>query len=83
MNQENKSEVVVTTNELGECVAVTRQDEEGKILSVIWMKKGPSLKDAFFEGFTSVVTYNDSLVNSVDESWETYRSENKIKGGND
>ena len=29
-------EVVVTTNEAGECVAVTRQDEDGKILSVIW-----------------------------------------------
>lgn len=28
--------VVVTTDESGRCVAVTRQDEEGRILSVIW-----------------------------------------------
>lgn len=29
-------EVVVTTDESGRCVAVTRQDSEGRILSVIW-----------------------------------------------
>lgn len=29
-------EVVVTTNAAGDCVAVTRQDKDGKILSVIW-----------------------------------------------
>ena len=29
-------EVTVTTNEAGDCVAVTRQDKDGKILSVIW-----------------------------------------------
>lgn len=29
-------DVVVTTDESGKCVAVTRQDEDGKILSVIW-----------------------------------------------
>lgn len=28
--------VTVTTNEAGECVAVTRTDDEGRILSVIW-----------------------------------------------
>lgn len=33
---ETWSEVVVTTNIKGECVAVTRQDPEGRILSVIW-----------------------------------------------
>lgn len=32
-------EVVVTTNQQGQCVAVTRQDDEGKILSVIWQAK--------------------------------------------
>jgi hypothetical protein len=30
--------VVVTTNEAGECVSVTRQDSERRILSVIWRK---------------------------------------------
>jgi hypothetical protein len=29
-------EVVVTTNATGDCLAVTRQNEDGKILSVIW-----------------------------------------------
>ena len=32
-------EVVVTTNEDGECVLVSRQDEDHKILKVIWEKK--------------------------------------------
>ena len=34
-----KGEVVVTTDEAGECVLVSRQDEDGKILKVIWEKK--------------------------------------------
>src|SRR5690606_32778191 len=29
-------EVVVTTDQAGRCVAVTRQDAEGRILSTIW-----------------------------------------------
>lgn len=29
-------EVVVTTNKAGQCVCVSRQDEDGRILSVIW-----------------------------------------------
>jgi len=29
-------EVVVTTNKSGQCVAVTRQNEDGEVLSVIW-----------------------------------------------
>lgn len=32
-----------------------------------------SLKDAFFEGFTSVKTYNDTLLNSPEEAWENYK----------
>lgn len=36
-----EGEVVVTTDDHGQAVAVTRQDSEGKILSVIW--KQPSL----------------------------------------
>lgn len=36
-----QGEVVVTTDEDGRCVAVTRQDEEGRILSVIWEAKEP------------------------------------------
>lgn len=31
-----ETDVVVTTDESGSCVAVTRQDGEGRILSVIW-----------------------------------------------
>lgn len=34
--QAQRNEVVVTTNDKGECVAVTRQDNEGEIVSVIW-----------------------------------------------
>lgn len=34
-----EGEVVVTTNESGQCVAVTRQDSEGRILSSIWQLK--------------------------------------------
>lgn len=36
-------EVVVTTNESGEAVAVTRQDDEGQVLSVIWQREFTSL----------------------------------------
>lgn len=32
-------EIVLTSTEDGELVAVTRQDEEGRILKVIWSKK--------------------------------------------
>lgn len=34
-----KGNVVVTTNEVGEYVLVSRQDEDHKILKVIWEKK--------------------------------------------
>lgn len=34
--QQPTGEVVVTTDESGRCVAVTRQDKEGNILSIIW-----------------------------------------------
>lgn len=33
---EPKGEVVITTTEEGRCVAVTRQDDEGRILKVLW-----------------------------------------------
>jgi hypothetical protein len=36
-------EVVISTDEQGACVAVTRQDEEGRILSVIW--QAPKYKE--------------------------------------
>ena len=39
LEQPQVGEVVVTTNQQGHCVAVTRQDDEGKILSVIWQVK--------------------------------------------
>lgn len=38
-------EVTITTNEKGECVAVTRQDEEGRILSLLWEKQGEQVPD--------------------------------------
>lgn len=37
---------------------------------VAWMD---ALKDAFFEGFTSVATYNDTLLNSPEEAWNGYK----------
>ena len=37
--QEEEGEITVTTNEDGECVLVSRQDEDHKILKVIWEKK--------------------------------------------
>ena len=36
---------------------------------VAWMD---ALKDAFFEGFTSVETYNDTWLNSAEEAWAKY-----------
>ena len=36
---EEHGEVVVTINESGECILVSRQDEDRKILEVIWEKK--------------------------------------------
>lgn len=38
-NETQQGEVVVTTNEDGECVLVSRQDEDHNILKVIWEKK--------------------------------------------
>lgn len=32
-----------------------------------------ALKDAFFEGFTSVATYNDTILNSPEEAWANYK----------
>ena len=34
-------DVVITTNEQGECVLVSRQDEEGRIIKVIWERDKP------------------------------------------
>ena len=31
--------VTITTNEAGECVAVTRNDEDGRVLSVLWKRR--------------------------------------------
>ena len=39
LDLEPVGEVVVTTNEDGECVLVSRQDEDHNILKVIWEKK--------------------------------------------
>ena len=38
------------------------------------------LKDAFFDGFTSVVTYNDTWQNSPEEAWDEYKAAHGIKG---
>lgn len=37
--QEGGGDLTVTTNEDGECVLVSRQDEDHRILKVIWEKK--------------------------------------------
>lgn len=39
LDTEPIGEIVVTTNEDGECVLVSRQDEDHNILKVIWEKK--------------------------------------------
>lgn len=39
VSEEPEGYVTVTTNEAGECVLVSRQDEDHKILKVIWEKK--------------------------------------------
>lgn len=36
-----RESLVITTTRTGECVLVSRQDEEGRILSVIWESEGP------------------------------------------
>lgn len=38
-SKDTEGEITVTTNEEGECVLVSRQDEDHKILKVIWEKK--------------------------------------------
>ena len=50
-----------------------RDREETKaepVEPVAWIN---ALKDAFFEGFTSVATYNDTLLNSPEEAWGNYK----------
>ena len=39
VRMKQKDFITVTTNESGECVLVSRQDEDHKILKVIWEKK--------------------------------------------
>lgn len=46
---------------------------------VAWLS---ALKDAFFEGFTSVATYNDTLLNSPEEAWEKYKPPNIAQPSN-
>ena len=50
--------VTITTNEAGECVAVTRNDEEGRVLSVLWKRRPakpstPPGSNPGIEGFVS------------------------------
>ena len=42
MTEKMYGAVVVTTTESGECVAVTRQDDEGRVVAIIWTKDSPS-----------------------------------------
>lgn len=44
VGQPQVGEIVVTTNLQGQCVAVTRQDDESQILSVIWEAKQPQVE---------------------------------------
>ena len=36
------------------------------------------VKDAFFEGFVSVETYNDTRLNSVEDAWAEYKAAHRI-----
>ena len=38
------------------------------------------VKDAFFEGFVSVETYNDTRLNSVEDAWAEYKAAHRIGG---
>jgi hypothetical protein len=38
------------------------------------------IKDAFYEGFTSVETYNDTNLVDVDDAWKKYKAAHGIKG---
>lgn len=40
------------------------------------------LKDAFYEGFASSATYNDTELNDVDEQWLKYAAAHGITKGN-
>lgn len=40
-DRQSEGEVTIVTNEAGECVAVTRTDDEHRILSVIWKRVAP------------------------------------------
>jgi hypothetical protein len=44
----------------------------GKAWPVQTVVRMEALKDAFFEGFTSVETYNDKPLNSPEEAWAKY-----------
>lgn len=41
MIAENREELVITTNEAGECVCVSRQNEDGLITKIIWEAPDP------------------------------------------
>lgn len=55
IGQGSSGEIVITTNSTGQCVAVTRQDDEGKILSVIWEAKHE--RSELADALLTVVTY--------------------------
>ena len=38
------------------------------------------VKDAFFEGFVSVETYNDTRLNSVEDAWAEYKAAHRVGG---
>lgn len=48
-NQESIGEVVFTKRMSGELVAVTRQDEDGQILKVLWEKNAPRKKPSLLD----------------------------------
>ena len=61
LEQPQVVEVVVTTNQQGQCVAVTRQDDEGQILSVIWQAKQQQVEQepvAWIENLGGGISYS-------------------------
>jgi hypothetical protein len=56
--------VTVTTNEAGQCVAVTRTDDEGKILGVLWEAKvlGDDARECLLDVTTHYADFRQALI---------------------
>lgn len=68
-------EVVVTTDNTGRCVAVTRQDDEGRILSVIWeVSQVPDWRpiESAPRGTEAILVWCPSRRNTYVVSWKKW-----------